>query len=539
MSTFNTNINVNVIDSVNNIVTGASVIITVAGTVYNLTTNTVVFASCALSLTNITIATINISADGYLNNTDTYVISPLTNQFNIVLSVDPSQINKTLQIFDTNSTPIPDVFVSINGNVIGKTNNLGAIQVVTASGYLTIQTNKAGYDPLYIGQIYTSFNFPSQLIISSALSNPQIISFQTTPYASITISGNSINDAINADSTGLAVSNILLNPGIYNITISKTGYISNTNSLTIRSGIVLYSLEILQAIDNTNPIPTPNLNVSSLSSGQPNGFPITGYGVTLNRTVNQANTPGAIPSTSSKINTSGTVEQDYPSEWIYPNSSDGKYLTGSQTRIYIGNLFIDEVDTCYYAYSNNRIPVYGYSSPNVDAFGQGRRLVQGQLTLNYVSEGYLFTVLSEYSKKHADANLSKSELDKKNAIASLASLHTQQAYLLSQQANGDFSSNIVNQLTIISNQILSAYSNLSPDAMTQVKQVLADSASAKSTSNAIIKDVAFDIIIKASGGGRTTTRKLSRCLLTNNEQVWDQSDNLIKDVYGFIGVELN
>ena len=153
------------------------------------------------------------------------------------------------------------------------------------------------------------------------------------------------------------------------------------------------------------------------------------------------------------------------------------------------------------------------------------------MSLNYVSQGYLYTALNEYSKASAatstDANTT--------AVNNLAALYTQLQTLLAQPPSSSNSAAI----NTLSGQITTAHSTLGASSIQQVKQILANSNSLKATSNAIIKNVSFDIVISATGGGRTITKKLRNCLLTSNEQVWDQSDNVIKDVYGFVGVSMD
>jgi len=109
--------------------------------------------------------------------------------------------------------------------------------------------------------------------------------------------------------------------------------------------------------------------------------------------VQQPPAPGsATPAAANAQNTPGgiVIPSLAPSyEWIYPNSTDGKYFTATQAQMYIGNLFIDELVNLQFAYQGNRIPMFGYCSRSADAFGTGRLLVQGQIAINFVTEGYL------------------------------------------------------------------------------------------------------------------------------------------------------
>ncbi|MGI4814859.1 MAG: hypothetical protein ACRYGG_16215, partial [Janthinobacterium lividum] len=460
MPTPNTNLNVTIIDSVNNFVAEAQVIITVAGAVYNLLTNSNGLATTTISLTNVTIGTISVIAPGYISNSQTYTINPITNSITILLSVDSTQINKALQISDISGNPVAGVNVSVNGTVVGKTSSAGLIQVVTKAGYITIQTSKAGYNPLILTQSYTAFNFPSQIIIQLKAGTKQLITFQTTPFSTIQIAGNGLVDTTKTDATGTAITNIAFGAGVYDVLVSRTGYTSSSVAISINSLVSSYVIAPLQGV-NTDPSVISSSSISSLvttqidNSGAIISLVDSTAGVSLGTASTSSgtssSTPGVLASKTAST-TVGTSEQAYPSEWIYPNNSQGKYLTGTQARIYIGNLFIDEIDTLYYAFNNNRIPVYGYSSANVDAFGQGRRLVQGQLSVNFVSEGYLFTVLSEYSNKFGSASLSPSQQNNKDAVANLAGLYTQLETLLAQKSSGSSSTGVDTQIASIQSQ---------------------------------------------------------------------------------------
>jgi hypothetical protein len=548
----NTTISVTVYSSTGQLVIGSNVAITVAGSTYNLVTDATGEVITSLSLTNITLSTVSIAAVGYLSQTINYTVSPGDNAYTVVLLVDPAQVNKILTIDSPTGSPVPNVLVSVNGVLAGKTNSSGQVQIIALSGALTIQASCLNYQTLTITGTYTGLSFPSKLIILPKVAVGQFITFQTSPSATIIITGNDFEDTITTDSNGFATTDQELYPGVYSANIIKTNYQESIVSVTIQAEVTTYNLGILQSTLSPNPgIPATSiystLNTQQLnSSGVPTStelerFSAKRYGISADPAPppSSSTTPGATPSASSTaINTGGTSESEYPSEWIYPDAgSDGRYFTSSQARVYIGNLFVDEIDTIYYVYNNNRIPVYGYSSPNPDAFGNGRRIVQGQLSLNFVSEGYLYTILNEYQKKAVKPASKVTVSINGQVVNDIAALTQQQSALLTQQANGDTSAATESELQSLAQRILALAPSAGSSGMAQVKQILANATQAKSAINAIVQDVPFDVIINASAGGRTTTRKLKNCLLTSNEQVWDQSDNVIKDVYGFIGVE--
>jgi hypothetical protein len=527
MAILNTTIDITIRDSANQLVVGAAVTITTVGTVFNLMTDATGSAVASLSLTNRTVAIVNVSAAGLLSVTKNYTISPLENIYNIVLSVDPSQINKLINFLDVNNSPIPGLSVSVNGSLLGKTNNLGQIRIKTVPGVITVQTSGTGYVPLSLSGTYTSTSFPAHIIVKSAQVTTQVLTLQSIAFVVINISGNSLTDTITTDSNGTAQTNLSFPPGTYNLVLSRAGFTTLDTTVTVIPDVTTYAIGTLQSL--YPPAPTGIIPTSVSSFG--NRLGAKKYGAT-------ATTATSTSTAANQINTGGSSELEYPAEWVYPDSGEGRYFTGTQARIYVGNLFIDEIDTFYTVYNNNRIPVYGYSSKNVDAFGQGKRLVQGQISVNFVSEGYLYTVLNEYQKKNASATSTSAAVATNTAASSLATLYQQQAALLAQQANGDKTQTTATALTSVNNQITSTIANSGAGIVTAAKQILVTATTLNSNQNAVQLNVPFDIVLNATAGGRTTTRKIKNCLLTSNEQVWDQSDNVIKDVYGFVATEM-
>jgi hypothetical protein len=57
----------------------------------------------------------------------------------------------------------------------------------------------------------------------------------------------------------------------------------------------------------------------------------------------------------------------------------------NDARMYIGNVFVDELDSVQFVLQDNKIPVYPYLGRYFAAIGQGRSLVQGQIAINFIS----------------------------------------------------------------------------------------------------------------------------------------------------------
>jgi hypothetical protein len=61
---------------------------------------------------------------------------------------------------------------------------------------------------------------------------------------------------------------------------------------------------------------------------------------------------------------------------------------------------------------DNKIPVYSYSGRYFAAIGQGRSLVQGQIAINFISEGYLYAVLDNIQSSATSSNPQQDELNR-------------------------------------------------------------------------------------------------------------------------------
>ncbi len=240
--------------------------------------------------------------------------------------------------------------------------------------------------------------------------------------------------------------------------------------------------------------------------------------------------------------TSALIPQLTPAnlpEFIAPNTSQGTYFTMTQARMYIGNLFIDELNGLQFALQDNKIPIYGYASRFYDAIAQGKSLVQGQFTINFVSEGYLVTTLREYVKV---VNTGTSQID--------VTAQQQQArltLLTNSLANPDpaWTPAIIAKAKA---EIKNLAATLGPAGvavaaagMNAINKQLNNNVlglAGGDYPNAVYEDTPFDIIINYTGAGRTVTRKLEDCRLISNESIMDHSGTPILDSYGFIARRL-
>jgi len=72
---------------------------------------------------------------------------------------------------------------------------------------------------------------------------------------------------------------------------------------------------------------------------------------------------------------------------------DLDYFSGSQMFLYIGNVWLDEVTSLQYTTQQIKTPIYGYASQLWDDCAAGHVLVQGQFSINFKEQGYLWATL--------------------------------------------------------------------------------------------------------------------------------------------------
>lgn len=231
-------------------------------------------------------------------------------------------------------------------------------------------------------------------------------------------------------------------------------------------------------------------------------------------------------------------------EFIPPNSGQGTYFTMTQARMYIGDIFIDELNFCQFVLQNNKIPIYGYASRDFDDIAQGKSLVQGQFGINFISEGYLYTTLLEYDKLSGSGNVvdATTKVQQQNQVVLLDLVNKLQnpdpAWTHIMLANA--SSQVRTIVAGLGSQGPAALQAARAGINTAVKQQQNSILGLPGGDyvNATYNDVEFDIVLQYTGAGRTITRRLERCHLISNESIMDHSGTPIIDSYGFIARRL-
>lgn len=417
-------------------------------------------------------------------------------------------IQSTIVVIDAStSLPLTGVDIFVNGSSSGLTNSSGAlnIQLPVGTNSNVISAKLNGYTTLTQPNVAAGSSFTVSL---NPKNSPATETFTLTIYPA----DPAIGVPITFSNSG--------SPVTANYTVDGLQVSLALSQQTITGAVPGYQPFNL-AVDTT----VANTGTVQLVSTDPNGLAI-----------GQVAKPADTTPSPSSILPLLTVEQ-LP-EFVAPNTEQGTYFTMTQARMYIGGLFIDELNALQFALQDNKIPIFGYSSRFFDAVGQGKSLVQGQFTINFISEGYLYTVLQEYQKMQIQGDAPIDPI-KQQSQANLLSL-------VNALQNPD-PRWTPQQIAAAKAQIQSYAASLGPDAVTAAKQGM--SATRQQTNsilglpggdypNAVYSDVPFDIVIQYSGAGRTITRRLEQCWLISNESIMDHSGTPILDSYGFVSRRL-
>jgi hypothetical protein len=408
-------------------------------------------------------------------------------------------------------TPIPLAQVFVNGTGIGTTDSNGLIVVdlgtnltvvvtVRMDGYLTLSTT---INSEQIKYLYLQPNTSTAALVDVSIT---VIPEDIATGATFTISNN--NDPIS----------VQYSPG-------------NTKFTGVVQGIQV----ITGVVDGYSPV-NQSVDISPINLSQT---------ITLTKTTDDGLATAAQTAITQDPDVNNILPvlstEDLP-EFIAPNTGQGTYFTMTQARMYIGKLFIDELSNLQFALQDNQIPIYGYASRFYDAVAQGKSLVQGQFTINFISEGYLVMALRKY------ASTIDSDTTAINSV-----VQQQQARLLTltnqlSNPNGKDPNWTPAMIKAAKAEINKLAAALGPAALANAKAGIAANVRLQNDSilglpggdytNAIYEDTPFDIIIQYSGAGRVITRRLEDCHLISNESIMDHSGVSILDSYGFIARRL-
>lgn len=71
-----------------------------------------------------------------------------------------------------------------------------------------------------------------------------------------------------------------------------------------------------------------------------------------------------------------------------------EYFSGADLSIYVGDVFVSEVNRLQFALTQQIRPIYGYNSYTYDALAVGNRIVQGSFAINFTEPYYLEKLLA-------------------------------------------------------------------------------------------------------------------------------------------------
>ncbi|PVC75071.1 hypothetical protein C2I27_04075 [Priestia megaterium] len=71
-----------------------------------------------------------------------------------------------------------------------------------------------------------------------------------------------------------------------------------------------------------------------------------------------------------------------------------EYFSNADVKLYFGDIWIDDATSIAIQLQEDLMPIYGYNSYTFDAIARGKRLVQGQFSINFTTVGYLHEIVA-------------------------------------------------------------------------------------------------------------------------------------------------
>ena len=78
------------------------------------------------------------------------------------------------------------------------------------------------------------------------------------------------------------------------------------------------------------------------------------------------------------------------------------YFSGTDCKIFFGDIWVDDIVTIQYSVSQNKAPIYGYASQNFDAIARGQVIVEGNLSISFKEIGYLNVIQATLESERRD-----------------------------------------------------------------------------------------------------------------------------------------
>lgn len=80
-----------------------------------------------------------------------------------------------------------------------------------------------------------------------------------------------------------------------------------------------------------------------------------------------------------------------------------EYFSGQDVRIYLGDIWVDEIVDLRFQLVENTAPIFGYASYTWDAIAKGNRQVQGSFRVNFKESYYIHSILNQLELEQSRA----------------------------------------------------------------------------------------------------------------------------------------
>jgi hypothetical protein len=206
------------------------------------------------------------------------------------------------------------------------------------------------------------------------------------------------------------------------------------------------------------------------------------------------------------------------------------YFTGAQTRIQIGEYYLDDIAEVEGLYQYGRTPIYSYASKHFNTAAQGRVFVTGSLIINFRFDGYLYAFIKAASSDGKNGRKVIDDLLKSAAPPSQVIKQIER-----REGNSkDYINATVNKYTSIQEGI-------NDNDIKAFQETYWNSEKPQNFLSADARPefrVPFDIIVKDFRVGYDNEnyqeRTIKNCFLTSNGSVRRVDDSPVVEVYQFI-----
>jgi len=91
------------------------------------------------------------------------------------------------------------------------------------------------------------------------------------------------------------------------------------------------------------------------------------------------------------------------------------YYSGSQAKVFLGDIWVDDIVTIQYNIRQSKEPIYGYASQNYDAVAAGQIIGQGSMVIAFKEVGYLNVIKAYLDEQAAGVKLAIANIKNRSA----------------------------------------------------------------------------------------------------------------------------